>query len=186
MHHCDQKMSKKQTDEDFSTFQDAIKGVKPLKNDRIDLYAHPKNTRPFRDNNRYNDEAQQTPLSDERESPDVSGEEFLFFARTGMQFKTQKQLRQGKIIIDDHLDLHGYTIAEARETLLEFIQFAQKQQIRCIRLVHGKGYRNSSNKPVLKNKVNSWLRQHPDVLAFSSAQPKDGGTGAMYIIIKSH
>jgi DNA-nicking Smr family endonuclease len=178
-------MTKKQTDDDFSSFQAAIKGVKPINNDRIDLYAHPENTRPFRDKNHYHDESEPTHLSDEWESPEVSGEEFLFFARPGLQFKAQKQLRQGKLIIDDHLDLHGLTITEARETLLEFILFAQKQQIRCIRLVHGKGYRASSEKPVLKNKVNSWLRQHPDILAFSSAQAKDGGTGAMYIILKS-
>ncbi len=177
-------MTKKQTDEDFSTFQEAIKGVKPLRNDRIDLYAHPKNTHPYKDKNHYDDESNHAQISDEKESEEVTGEEFLFFARTGLQFKAKKQLRQGKIIIDDHLDLHGMTISEARETLLEFISFAQKQQIRCIRLVHGKGYRASTHKPVLKNKVNSWLRQHPDVLAFSSAQPKDGGTGAMYIVLK--
>ena len=178
-------MTKKPTDEDFSTFQEAVKGVRPIKNDRIDLYAHPENTRPYKDKNQYHDDLHQTHLSDEQESAEVSGEEFLFFARTGLQFKTQKQLRQGKIIIDDHLDLHGLTISEARKTLLDFIQFAQKQQIRCILLVHGKGYRASTQKPVLKNKVNSWLRQHPDILAFSSAQPKDGGTGALYIILKS-
>ncbi len=178
-------MTKKQTNDDFSSFKAAIKGVKPIKNDRVDLYAHPENTRPFKDNSQYHDEATHAQLSDEWESPEVSGEEILFFARPGLQFKAQKQLRQGKIIIDDHLDLHGLTISEARETLLEFILFAQKQQIRCIRLVHGKGYRATTEKPVLKNKVNSWLRQHPDVLAFASAQPKDGGAGAMYIILKN-
>ncbi|MCK5648686.1 MAG: Smr/MutS family protein [Gammaproteobacteria bacterium] len=178
-------MTKKHTDEDFSTFQEAIKGVKAMKNDRIDLYAYPANTRPFKDKSQYNDDLHHVLLSDEQESAEVSGEEFLFFARPGLQFKAQKQLRQGKIIIDDHLDLHGLTISEARETLLDFIRFAQKQQIRCIRLVHGKGYRASTQKPVLKNKINNWLRQHPDILAFSSAQPKDGGTGALYIILKS-
>ncbi len=178
-------MTKKQTDEDFSSFQDAVKGVRPIKNDRIDLYAQRKHTRPYKDKNHYDETGIQSPISDEWEITEVSGEEFVFFARTGLQFKTQKQLRQGKIIIDDHLDLHGLSITEARETLLAFISFAQKQQIRCIRLVHGKGYRASSEKPVLKNKVNSWLRQHPEVLAFSSAQPRDGGTGAMYIILKN-
>jgi len=177
-------MTKKQTDESFSTFKEAMKGVKPIKNDRIDLYAHPQNTSPFKDKSQYDKSLNHAPISDEWESSEVSGEEFLFFARSGLQFKAQKQLRQGKIIIDDHLDLHGFTITEARETLLEFISFAQKQQIRCIRLVHGKGYKASSKKPVLKNKINSWLRQHPDILAFSSAQPKDGGTGALYIILK--
>jgi len=177
-------MSKKQTEQELSSFKDAVKHVKRMKNDRIDLYAHPENTRPFKDKNQYNEDISQSDLSDEWQSAEVSGEEFIFFARPGLQLKTQKQLRQGKIIVEDHIDLHGLTINEARETLLEFINYAQKQQIRCIRLVHGKGYRSNTQKPVLKNKVNSWLRQHPDVLAFSSAQAKDGGNGALYIILK--
>ena len=178
-------MTKKHPDDDFSSFQDAVKGVKPLKNDRIDLYAHPVNPRPFSDRNQYSDNQQAPLLSDVRESVEVTSEEFIFFARPGLQMKAQKHLRQGKVTIEDHLDLHGLTINEARDILLEFINFTQKRGIRCIRLVHGKGYRANSNKPVLKNKVNSWLRQHPEVLAFSSTQPKDGGTGAVYILIRS-
>ncbi len=177
-------MSKKQAEQELSGFKDAVKHVKPMKNDRIDLYAHPENTRPFKDKNQYDEDISQSDLSDEWQSAEVSGEEFIFFARPGLQLKTQKQLKQGKIIVEDHIDLHGLTINEARETLLEFINYAKKQQIRCIRLVHGKGYRSNTQKPVLKNKVNNWLRQHPDVLAFSSAQAKDGGNGALYIIIK--
>ena len=176
-------MTKKSFNEDL--FQEAIRGVKPLKNDRIDLYSNPENIRPFMDKQQYDDIHNHTPISDQSEAQTVGGEEFIFFARSGLQQKTQKQLRQGKITIDDHLDLHGLSIDEARETLLEFIDFAQKQQIRCIRLVHGKGYRSDTDKPVLKNKVNTWLRQHPDILAFSSAQPGDGGTGAVYILLKS-
>lgn len=176
-------MTKKQSRQEFSSFQEAIKGVKPMQNDRIDLYSNPKNINPYKDNNDY-DETPIEQVSDDWQSTTVSGEEFIFFAHPGLQLKAQKQLRQGKIIVDDHLDLHGLTIDEARQTLLEFINFAQKQQIRCIRLVHGKGYRSNTQKPVLKNKVNSWLRQHPAVLAFSSAQDKDGGTGALYIIIR--
>lgn len=179
-------MSKKQDNSDFVRFQDAIKGVKPIHNDRVDLYAHPENIRPYRDKNHYDDDITDAHLSDEWQSNEVSGEDFIFFSRPGLQLKTQKQLKQGKVSIDDHLDLHGLTINEARETLLEFINYAQKQQIRCIRLVHGKGYRSDAQKPALKNKLNSWLRQHPDILAFSSAQPKDGGTGALYIIIKNN
>jgi len=179
-------MTKKHPDDDFSSFRKELKGVKPIKNDCIDLNAHPENVCPYQDKNQYHEDEFQISLSDEKESEEVSGEEFLFFARPGLQFKTQKKLRQGKIVIDDHLDLHGLTINEARNILLEFIDFAQKQQIRCILLVHGKGYRAQSRKPILKNKVNSWLRQHPGILAFSSAQPKDGGTGAVYILLKSY
>ncbi len=170
-------------DEDFS-FQEAIKGVKPLKNDRIDLYKHNRNTRPFRDKNDYSESRQNSVLSDAWETTNVTGEEFIFFARTGVQLKLQKQLRQGKLPIEDQHDLHGLTSDDARDDLQAFIQFAQQRQMRCVLLVHGKGYRANSEQPVLKNKVNSWLRQHPDVLAFSSAQPRDGGTGAVYILIR--
>ena len=178
-------MTKKHSDDDFASFQEEIKGVRPLKNDRVDLYAHPDHVQPYKDSNQYDDNESQIPLSDELETPTVDGESFIFFAQSGLQLKTQKQLRQGKIIIEDHLDLHGLTIEKARDILLEFIDFAQKNQVRCIRLVHGKGYRTKTNKPVLKNQVNRWLRQHPQILAFSSAQPRDGGTGAVYILLKS-
>jgi len=177
-------MGKKHTDDENFSFQDAIKGAKPLKNDRIDLYAHNRNTRPFQDQNDYSQTPPNSPLSDAWETTNVSAEEFIFFARSGVQLKRQKQLRQGKVTIEDQHDLHGLTIDHAREDLQAFIQFAQQHQMRCVLLVHGKGYRANSEQPILKNKVNSWLRQHPDVLAFSSAQPKDGGTGAVYILIK--
>jgi len=177
------KQQKKSSQSDI--FQKSLKGIKPLKNDRIDLYAHPKNTRPFKDKNNYTEDNISHTLSDQQESHSVSGEEFIFFAHTGLQLKTQKHLRQGKIPIDDHLDLHGLSINEARKLLVEFIDFAQKQKIRCVLLIHGKGYRANSDQPVLKNKINNWLRQHPGILGFSSAQPRDGGTGAVYILIKS-
>lgn len=179
-------MNKKSTKEDFSSFYAEFKDVTPLKkNDRIDLYAHKKNAQPYKDENHYEEDTFQVFLSDEQHHGEVSGETFIFFARSGLQQKTQKHLRQGKITIEDHLDLHGLTINEARKILLEFINYAQKQQIRCIHLVHGKGYRSDQQQPILKNKINSWLRQHPDVLAFSSALPQDGGTGALYILIKT-
>ena len=180
-------MTKKQTNKSLQTelFKQSMKGINPMHNDRIDLFAHPKNPNPYKDQADYTDNNFQTSLSDQLEIPNISGEEHIFFAQAGLQLKTQKKLRQGKIPIDDHLDLHGYTIDEARNILLEFIDFAKQQQIRCVLLVHGKGYRADSNQPILKNKINSWLRQHPDILGFSSALARDGGTGAVYILIKS-
>jgi DNA-nicking Smr family endonuclease len=55
----------------------------------------------------------------------------------------------------------------------------------CIRIIHGKGKRSRNNKgPVIKTKVNHWLRQRDDVLAFCSARPIDGGTGAIYVLLR--
>ena len=179
------KTGKTITDAEHELFQTQMKDVKPLQVDRIEIYRDLENTRPYRDKTQYEQSEVSDTLSDVRETAQVSGEEFIFYSQNGLQYKTQKQLRQGKIPVDDHLDLHGLSIRESREELLEFINFAQKTHCRCIRLVHGKGYRAENGIPVLKNKINNWLRQHPDVIAFSSAQPRDGGTGAVYILIKT-
>lgn len=182
-------MSKKDhnqiTDAEYELFQTHMKDVKRLHTDKIETFRDLKNTRPFYDKSREEQQELPDPLSDEWASSQVKGEEFIFYSQSGLQYKTQKHLRQGKIPVDDHLDLHGMRIREAREDLLQFIRFAQKRHSRCILLVHGKGYRAENGIPILKNKVNNWLRQHPDVIAFSSAQPRDGGTGAVYILIKT-
>jgi len=117
-------MSKKQTEQELSSFKDAVKHVKRMKNDRIDLYAHPENTRPFKDKNQYDEGISQSDLSDEWQSAEVSGEEFIFFARPGLQLKTQKQLRQGKIILKI---LTQYPFLQEN--------FLKNAILRCIRLV---------------------------------------------------
>ncbi len=93
-------------------------------------------------------------------------------------------MKQGKIAIQAELDLHGYTIDQARERLLAFIDLAVMRKYRCVRIIHGKGYRGQAKTPVLKSKTYCWLTQLPDILAFSSCQSKDGGTGAVYVLLK--
>lgn len=183
-------MSKKDTnlvaDAEHELFQTRMKDVKRLQTDKIETYRNLKDTRPFLDKTQYEEQDLADPLSDEWESSPVNGEEFIFYSQPGLQYKAQKQLRQGKIPVEDHLDLHGMTVREARTEMLQFIHFAQQRHCHCVRLIHGKGYRTENSIPVLKNKINNWLRQHPDVIAFSSAQPRDGGMGAVYILIRTN
>jgi len=56
--------------------------------------------------------------------------------------------------------------------------------VRCVRVVHGKASGASDKPALLKSRVNSWLRQHPEVLGFASCQPRHGGTGAVYVLLK--
>ena len=91
----------------------------------------------------------------------------------------------GKNPIENHLDLHGMTVVEARQTLLQFIAECEGSGIRNVLVVHGKGYSSPNNKPVIKAYVNHWLKLSPTVLAFCSAQPSDGGTGAVYVLLKN-
>jgi len=174
--------SKNKTDES-NEFLQAMKGVKRLKNDRFDLKNQVKKKPAFF--NRLK-EAVEIPdqLSDEWEIAPVGYEEIIKFAKDGISYKQMHQLKTGNILVEDHLDLHGLSIPESRQLIVEFLHFTKMTGARCVRIVHGKGYKATQHYPVIKNKVNSWLRQHPDVLAFHSATPKDGGTGAIYVLIK--
>jgi DNA-nicking Smr family endonuclease len=107
----------------------------------------------------------------------------LSFSRSGLQHKVLKKLRQGKHPIEHALDLHGLTVIEARKALVTFLEECEVAGIRHAIIVHGKGFR-SKDKPIIKPMVNRWLRATDRVLAFHSAQPKDGGSGAIYLLLK--
>jgi len=113
-----------------------------------------------------------------------SGEE-LRFLRTGLPTDVIRKLRRGHWRIDDHLDLHGHTVEEAREALVVFLQECRKSGARCVRIVHGKGLRSKRREPVLKGKVAAWLLQREEVLAYCQARAADGGGGAVVVLLKS-
>ena len=108
----------------------------------------------------------------------------LSFRRPGVRDQTLRQLRRGRYPVEDELDLHGLNQAAARDELAEFIASSRHAGLRCVRVVHGKGYRSGARGPVLKIAVNTWLKRHADVLAFTSARAIDGGTGAVYVLLR--
>jgi DNA-nicking Smr family endonuclease len=112
-----------------------------------------------------------------------TGEELIFF-RAGIQHTLFRRLRRGQYAVEAELDLHGLTVAEAREALAQFLHDTQLTGRRCVRIVHGKGHGSRGRQPILKGKVNHWLRQTDAVLAFCSTRPVDGGTGAVYVLLK--
>jgi len=177
-------MSLKNNPNQQSEFMREMENVKPLKNNRFNIKAQIKK-KPAFFNQRQEPHEIPDQLSDEWESTPVGYEESIKFSRDGIGYKQMHQLKTGNMIIEDHLDLHGLSIPQARKLIVEFLHFSQRTGARCVKIVHGKGYKAAQHYPVIKNKVNSWLRQHPDVLAFHSAIPKDGGTGAVYVLLKS-
>jgi DNA-nicking Smr family endonuclease len=114
----------------------------------------------------------------------VGLEDSLSFIAPGLQNNVLKKLRRGYFGLDAEIDLHGLTSNEAKRQLLHFLHDCVKAGCRCAHIVHGKGYRSADNHPVLKNNLNLWLRQHKDVQAFCSAPPKDGGTGALFVLLQ--
>ena len=108
----------------------------------------------------------------------------LSFQRAGIRDQMMRRLRRGLIPSEDELDLHGLTQTEARDRLADFIAQSRNAGRRCVRVVHGKGYRSGVRGPILKTAVNLWLRRHLDVMAFTSAKAIDGGTGAVYVLLR--
>jgi len=170
------------SDEDYLLFRESMRDVKTLvKNERY-IFAEKPKPKPVKRNL-----VTKTSPTDlfTYDTNTIESNEVLFFTRNGVQHKTLKQLKRGNLIIDEKIDLHGLTQQEAHQLLLEFLVEQTSQRHRCILIVHGKGIGSLNNRPVLKNLVYNLLKNEPSVLAFSSAQPRDGGTGAVYVLLKS-
>ena len=108
----------------------------------------------------------------------------LSFRRPGIGVEITQRLRAGHWSIQRQLDLHGLRVDEAREALGQFIRNAHKNGMRCVRVVHGKGLGSPGKSPVLKSRVQRWLVQKNEVLAFVQARPMDGGAGALLVLLQ--
>lgn len=106
----------------------------------------------------------------------------LSYRRPEIPEKWFKQLKRGQISIQDELDLHHCRAADAEVFLKQFLNQAREEAHYCVRVIHGKGLRSGSA-PVLKALVDRVLRHRGDVLAFNSAPPAQGGTGAVLILL---
>lgn len=97
--------------------------------------------------------------------------------------RTMRRLARGGFAVQDETDLHGLTVAQAREALAAFLDHALARGYTCVRVVHGKGLRSGQRGPVLRHKAGEWLRRRKAVLAYVSARQADGGTGALYVLL---
>jgi DNA-nicking Smr family endonuclease len=174
-------------DDDFSLFHSAVRGVKPIKHVRAET-GKPRSNREQIASRRANatsrnEQTRVDGLSDQFVI-DVGAEDELYWARDGVQDSQIRKLKAGQIPFEGSLDLHGLSVEKAREQLWEFIAEAGKYEIRCVRVTHGKAARLDGKRPLIKSHVNTWLRQHPQVLGFTSCLARQGGTGALYVMLK--
>ncbi len=170
-------------DEDAAAFRRAMADARPLNKPVLEpqrkrIPARARFTRA--DERAVIGEILQSP-SDEVESG--SGD-YLSYYQTSVGGRTFRRLARGKYSVQAECDLHGLNVADARETLQGFIEDCLRRGHTCVRVVHGKGRGSGHGGPVLKRKVDGWLRQWDKVLAFVSARQADGGTGAVYVLLK--
>ncbi|MES9894340.1 MAG: Smr/MutS family protein [Candidatus Thiodiazotropha endolucinida] len=167
--------------DDNMLFFEAFGDIKQIQQQRIEPYRRKLPPRPLNLPVGDEDETEQDLYADQ----EVETGEVLDFARPGVQQRVMHDLRRGYLEIGAELDLHGLTVRYARDDLNRFLKACQERDIRCVRIIHGKGYRSEGKQPILKQKLNLWLRQRDDVLAFTSATRKEGGTGAAYVLLRN-
>ncbi len=172
-------------DDDGALFRAAVEGARPIKHENTPRAT--KKIPPIPVHSLRNEhEALWESLHDNpTESEHHCGDE-LWFARPGIRQRVLRRLGKGGYSVGAELDLHGLIVAEAKSALKHFLLNAALEGIRCVRIIHGKGLRSENGIPVLKAKLDIWLRRNNNVIAFTSARPIDGGTGAVYVLIKTH
>ncbi len=167
-----------------SLFRDAVADAKPIKQKSAPPFRQkppPRPLHPRHDDAHYRDGFPSDRSDFSHETVAQETPETLLFHRPGLRQTTVKKLRKGQIGVEAELDLHGFTVPEAGIKLTQFIHFAMEHRLRCVKVIHGKGKRCQS---ILKQQVNHWLQQREEVLAFSSATARDGGTGAIYLLLR--
>lgn len=170
-------------EEDIALFRQTVGAIRPVKQNTVLPTNQKPKPRPLQ-----READQQTALEkishSQTQIGTVAAEEKLLFKRAGMQNRTLQRLRRGQFTVDAKLDLHGMTVATATSKLAAFLTECTNTGRRCVHIIHGKGHGSKDGKPVIKNEINQWLRQRDEILAFCSARPMDGGTGAIYVLIK--
>jgi DNA-nicking Smr family endonuclease len=114
-------------------------------------------------------------------------DEYIEAAVSDLDRRTVRKLRRGEFAIQAFVDLHGLNRDDARRKVAEFLSECHTDRKRCVLIVHGRGMRSKDNIPVLKNALRAWLTRGSigkKVLAFTSAKPFDGGTGAVYVLLR--
>jgi DNA-nicking Smr family endonuclease len=169
--------------DDLSFFQEAMRDVKKLARGDVSCIPRQSSASNRVHNLRPEKKAEFTQYSSVLVDPleqQLTADDKLFFKRSGPQDKILKKLVAGELHKSACLDLHGMSIEHARSAVNDFLLMSREAGYRCVQIIHGKGHLSQAK---LKNHVNHWLTQFPWVLAFSSAKPRDGGTGAVYILL---
>lgn len=172
------------SDEDRSLFRDAVGDVKPVSssNKRQPDKKPPKVTTPMQHSD--NKAVMRELMEDFQDVDLLETGEHLAWTAPGVQRSELRKLKSGKYAIQSEIDLHGLTREQAKTAVANFLREAQSREQRCVRIIHGRGRKNPERAPVLKRAVDGWLSHHKQVLAYCSARESDGGTGAVYVMLR--
>jgi len=176
--------AEKRAEAERNLFTRAVGKVAPIANQER-VWSPPQRLTPRPLQQDLDDEAvMHQSMSDEFDiSTLLDADDQLSFRRPGIGTDVTRKLRKGEWSIQGQIDLHGLRSDEARNAMGQFIRDAKRMGWRCVRVVHGKGLGSPGKEPVLKSKVQRWLVQKKEVLAFVQAKPSDGGGGALLVLL---
>jgi DNA-nicking Smr family endonuclease len=172
------------TEEEAALFAAAMRDVKPLRHQPKVLPQKKRRSARATFSRREQADVLRESLQGASQDPLVAAGDELVFRREGIQDDVIRKLRRGQYRVEREIDLHGMTALDAKQALRQFLAAAVLSQVRCVRIVHGKGLRSGHRGPVLKNTTAALLRRTGAVLAFVSARQVDGGTGAVYVLLE--
>lgn len=169
-------------------FRAAVADATPLVAQRVRRVVHDLPRPPAHPRQRSLDEAQALIESiAQSASCDLrleSGDEAAF-RRPGVPRSVLRDLRRGRWVVQNRLDLHGATRDEAHALMSAFVAHGVRHGMRCVRIIHGKGLRSPGGEPVLKAMVQGWLARSDAVLAFCQARAAQGGSGALVVLLRA-
>jgi len=117
-------------------------------------------------------------------APPVASMDLVEFHRPGIQHGVLRKLRLGQYPLEATLDLHRKTVEQSRVEVFEFLRDCVQYGLRTVLITHGKGGKDGDAPATLKSFCAHWLPQVAEVLAVHTAQPRHGGYGALYVLLK--
>lgn len=175
--------------DDVQLFRRTMKTVTPIKNTRRRVLSLPPVAEAELLRQRREHAVGHEPVrllqASDHYSPAKVDDDDTRYLRTGHGPDVIKSLKRSKWPIGASVDLHGNTLEEARERLDRFLQTCVDHQIKCVRVVHGKGYGSKGGEPVLKQTVRRWLTQVAAVIAYVECKEQDGGAGAVQVLLQT-
>ena len=171
--------------DDKDAFGDAMRDVKRLEHEeRVEHRRRPRAQ--ARQTRAAREEVLQESLAGSlagRDALEQLGDE-VAYRHASLPDRTFRELRRGRFSIEAEADLHGLTVQQAKLALRAFIDESRDRGIGCVRVIHGKGLGSGPGGPVLKMHVQRWLARWDEVLGFVTARARDGGSGAVYVLLR--
>ena len=169
-------------DDDLHAFRRAVADVRPLPQKRRAPTPRPRPRARFARAEREDVLRESLVVPDDPAALDTG--EHVSFRRPNVREEVLRKLKRGQFAVEAEIDLHGMGRHVAHVALRQFLNDCVLRGMHCVRVIHGKGLRSGPGGPVLKHVVTHWLRRFENVVAFASARPVDGGTGAVYVLLK--